>query len=242
MSFISGRRPTATRFRSRWKKWACPTRSSFVAIGKGEQFKPKFLAISPNNRIPAIVDPEGPDGEPISIFESGAILIYLGEKFGQFYPEDPRTRVAVNEWLFWQMANVGPIFGQNNHFRTYAKEKLPYAITRFVNETHRLFGVLDRRLDDREFVAGDYSIADMALSRGCGIGTGAASTSTSSRTCKRWHDAIAARPAVVKGLGIKAPADYGPRHGRRGAEGPVRPALSVAPAPQRRALFHHPGS
>jgi GSH-dependent disulfide-bond oxidoreductase len=179
----------------------------FVAIGKGDQFKPEFLAISPNNRIPAIVDPEGPDGKPISIFESGAILIYLGEKFGQFYPAHPRQRVAVNEWLFWQMANVGPIFGQNNHFRTYAKEKLPYAITRFVNETHRLFGVLDRRLAGRDFVAGDYSIADMALfpwmrnwdRRGIDI--------DEFQNVKRWHDAIAARPAVVKGLAIEAPSE-----------------------------------
>jgi GST-like protein len=184
-----------------------PYEIKFVAIGKGDQFKPAFLAISPNNRIPAIVDPEGPDGKPISIFESGAILMYLGEKFGQFYPADPRQRVAVNEWLFWQMANVGPIFGQNNHFRTYAKEKLPYAIDRFVNETHRLFGVLDRRLAGREFVAGDYSIADMALfpwmrnwdRRGVDI--------DEFENVKRWHDVIAARPAVVKGGSIKAPSD-----------------------------------
>ncbi len=184
-----------------------PYTVKFVAIGKGEQFKPEFLAISPNNRIPAIVDPEGPDSKPISIFESGAILIYLGVKFGRFYPEDPRTRVAVDEWLFWQMANVGPIFGQNSHFRTYAKEKLPYAITRFVNETHRLFGVLDKRLADRAFVAGDYSIADMALfpwlrnwdRRGIDI--------AEFQNVKRWHDEIAARPAVVRGLGIQAPSE-----------------------------------
>ena len=179
----------------------------FVAIGRGEQFKPAFLAISPNNRIPAIVDPDGPGGQPISIFESGAILIYLGEKFGRFYPRDPRTRVAVNEWLIWQVANVGPIFGQNNHFRTYAREKLPYAITRFINETHRLFGVLDKRLAAREYVVGDYSIADMALypwmrnwgRRGIEI--------EEFGNVKRWHDAVAARPAVVKGVAIKAPVE-----------------------------------
>ncbi len=179
----------------------------FVNIGKGEQFAPEFLAIAPNNRIPAIVDPEGPDGKPISVFESGAILIYLGEKFARFYPEDPRTRVAVNEWLMWQMANVGPIFGQTNHFRTYARQKLPYAIDRFVNETHRLFGVLDKRLAGRDFVAGDYSIADMALfpwirnweRRGIDI--------DEFDNVRRWHDAIAARTAVAKGLSIKAPVE-----------------------------------
>ena len=178
-----------------------------VNIGKGEQFTPAFLAISPNNRIPAIVDPEGPDGRPISVFESGAILIYLGEKFARLYPADRRTRVAVNEWLIWQVANVGPIFGQNNHFRTYAKEKLPYAITRFVNETHRLFGVLEKRLTGRAFVAGDYSIADIALfawmrnwdRRGIDI--------AEFENVKRWHDVIAARPAVIKGVAIKAPVD-----------------------------------
>ena len=182
-----------------------PYTTRFVNIGKGEQFAPDFLAISPNNRIPAIVDPEGPGGTPIAVFESGAIMVYLGEKFDRFYPKDVRARTAVNEWLFWQMANVGPIFGQNNHFRTYAREKLPYAITRFVNETHRLFGVLDRRLADRDFVADDYSIADMALfawlreweRRGIDIAEFA--------NVRRWHDVIDARPAVAAGLAIQAP-------------------------------------
>jgi GSH-dependent disulfide-bond oxidoreductase len=177
----------------------------FVNIGKGEQFEPEFLAISPNNRIPAIVDPEGPDGKPISVFESGAILTYLGRKFGRFYPSEERTRVAVDEWLAWQIANVGPVFGQNNHFRTYAKEKLPYAITRFLNETHRLFAVLERRLAGRDFVADDYSIADMALfgwlrnwqRRGIEI--------EEFPNVEAWHDRIAARPAVIKALEIKAP-------------------------------------
>ena len=178
----------------------------FVNIGKGEQFAPEFLAISPNNRIPAIVDPEGPDGKPISVFESGAILIYLGGKFGRFYPSEPRARVEVIEWLMWQVANVGPVFGHTNHFRNYAKEKVPYAITRFVDEAHRLFGVLDRRLADRAFVAGDYSIADIALfgwmrnwdRRGIDI--------IEFPNVKRWHDVIAARPAVVRGLAHQAPA------------------------------------
>ena len=180
----------------------------FVNIGKGDQFKPEFLAISPNNRIPAIVDPEGPDGKPISVFESGAILMYLGEKFGKFYPREARARVAVNEWVIWQMANVGPIFGQTNHFRNYAREKLPYAITRFVNEAHRLFGVLEKRLDGRDYVAGDYSIADMALfgwirnweNRGIDI--------AEFPNVKGWHDRIEARPAVKRALAIKAPTSF----------------------------------
>ena len=133
-----------------------------VDISKGEQFKPEFLAISPNNRMPAIVDHDGPGGKPISIFESGAILQYLGRKTGKFYPQDERGRVEVDQWLFWQMANLGPKAGEANHFRRYAPEKLPYAIERFTNEMNRIYGVMNTRLGDREFLAGRYSIADIA--------------------------------------------------------------------------------
>jgi GST-like protein len=139
-----------------------------VNIGKGEQFEPSFLAISPNNRMPAIVDPEGPDGQPISVFESGAILQYLGRKSGKFYGAGERERVEVEQWLFWQMAGLGPMAGQAHHFRNYAsaltpdQRQLAYGANRYTNEVHRLYGVLDKRLADREFVAGDYSIADMA--------------------------------------------------------------------------------
>lgn len=135
-----------------------------VNIGKGEQFDPAFLAIAPNNRIPAIVDHAPADGgDPISLFESGAILLYLAEKTGQFIPADLRGRAVVLEWLFWQMAGLGPMLGQNHHFSVYAPEKIPYAIERYVNETRRLYGVLDRRLEGREFIAGsEYTIADMA--------------------------------------------------------------------------------
>jgi len=179
----------------------------FIAIGRGDQFKPEFLKIAPNNKIPAIIDPEGPGGQPISIFESGAILAYLGRKFGKLYPTDERKRVAVDEWLFWQMAGVGPIFGNNHHFRNYAKEKIPYAIDRFVNETHRLYGVLNKRLEGREFVADEYSIADIAIfpwsrnaqNRGIDI--------EEFPNVKRWLAAIEARPAVQKGLAIKPPLD-----------------------------------
>src|SRR6478609_1369027 len=133
-----------------------------VNISRGEQFNPDFLKIAPNNRMPAIIDPQGPGGRPISIFESGAILQYLGRKTGKFYPADERARVAVDEWLFWQVGNLGPMAGQAHHFRIYAPEKIPYAIDRYTNECNRLYGVMDRRLADRDFLGGDYSIADMA--------------------------------------------------------------------------------
>src|SRR3954447_17082087 len=140
-----------------------PYRITPVNIGKGEQFNPEFLAISPNNRIPAIVDEDPKDGAaPISVFESGAILLYLAEKTGKFIPSDIRGRVEVLQWLFWQIGGLGPMAGQNHHFGTYAPEKIPYAIDRYRNETNRLYGVLNKRLADRPFLAGDYSIADMA--------------------------------------------------------------------------------
>jgi len=134
-----------------------------VNIGKGEQFEPDFLKISPNNRMPAIIDPDGPDGKPVSVFESGAILQYLGRKTGQFYPADERARIEVEQWLFWQMGGLGPMAGQAHHFRNYAPEKIEYGINRYTDEVHRLYGVLDTRLKDRDYVAGDYSIADMAI-------------------------------------------------------------------------------
>ena len=140
-----------------------PYRIVPVNIGSGEQFKPEFLAISPNNRMPAIVDhAPADDGRPLSVFESGAILMYLAEKIGEFLPESPRHRAEVSQWLFWQMGGLGPMLGQNHHFSHYAPEKIPYAIERYVKETNRLYYVADRRLADREFLAGDYSIADMA--------------------------------------------------------------------------------
>lgn len=133
-----------------------------VAIGKGEQFRPDFLKISPNNRIPAIVDPDSPGGRPISVFESGAILQYLGRKTGKFYPANARQRVEVEEWLFWQVGGLGPMGGQANHFLNYAPEPIEYARKRYTDEVNRLFGVMDSRLATRQFLAGQYSIADMA--------------------------------------------------------------------------------
>ena len=134
-----------------------------INIGAGDQFGEDFLKISPNNKIPAIVDPEGPDGQPISLFESGAILVYLAGKTGRFLPDGDRAKFEVLQWLMFQMGGVGPMLGQCHHFRIYAPEKIPYAIDRYTNEAKRLYGVLDRRLADHDYVAGDYSIADIAI-------------------------------------------------------------------------------
>jgi GST-like protein len=173
-----------------------------VNIGKGDQFQPEFLAISPNNKMPAIVDPEGPDGQPISVFESGAILQYLGRKTGMFYPADERKRVEVDQWLFWQMGGLGPMAGQTHHFRIYAPEKVPYAIDRYTNETHRLYGVLNKRLADREFVAGDYSIADMAIVGWAKLWERQGQDIAEFPHMKRWLDKVLARPAVQRGLAV----------------------------------------
>lgn len=139
-----------------------PYEIAYVNIGRGEQFEPDFLAIAPNNRMPAIVDPDGPDGKPISVFESGAILQYLGRKTGKFYPTVKRARTEVDQWLFWQMGGLGPMAGQAHHFRQYAPEQIAYAVDRYTDECNRLYGVMNKRLADKRFLAGDYSIADMA--------------------------------------------------------------------------------
>ena len=179
-----------------------PYEVKYVNIGKGEQFAPDFLKIAPNNRMPAIVDPEGPGGAPISVFESGAILQYLGRKFGKFYPSDERVRVQVEEWLFWQVGGLGPMAGQANHFRNYAPEKIEYGINRYTNEVNRLYGVMDKRLAEREFLAGEYSIADMAS---IGWVTGFERQGQDLGefpNLKRWYDAIMARPAVVRAVAV----------------------------------------
>jgi len=167
-----------------------------VNIGKGEQFDPAFLAIAPNNRIPAIVDHAPPDGgAPLAMMESGAILLYLAGKTGRFYPHDLRGRAEVVQWLFWQMAGLGPMAGQAHHFLHYAPEPIPYAIDRYVRETGRLYGVLDKRLADREFVAGDYSIADMACYPWV-LPERQRQDLDDFPHLKRWKETIAARPAV----------------------------------------------
>ena len=171
-----------------------------VNISKGEQFDPEFLKISPNNRIPAIVDlaPAG-GGAPISLFESGAILLYLAEKTGKFLPADTAGRAEVLQWLFWQMGGLGPMAGQNLHFSAYAPETIPYAIERYENETERLYGVLDRRLAGRGFVAGeDYSIADMAIYPWIATLERNRKRLDDFPDLKRWFDAIAARPATIR--------------------------------------------
>ncbi|MEH2437249.1 MAG: glutathione binding-like protein [Nostoc sp.] len=170
-----------------------------VNIGAGDQFKPEFLNISPNNRIPAIVDREPADGgAPISVFESGAILLYLAEKTGQLIPQDLRNRTQVLEWLFWQMAGLGPMAGQNHHFSAYAPEKIDYAINRYVNETGRLYGVLNKQLADREFVAGDYSIADIAAYPWIVPYERQSQNLEDFPNLKRWFEAIKARPATIR--------------------------------------------
>lgn len=173
-----------------------------VNIGKGDQFKPEFLAISPNNRMPASVDHDGPGGEPISIFESGAILQYLGRKFGKFYPTDERSRVKVEEWLFWQVGGLGPMSGQANHFRIYAPEKVPYGIDRYTNEVHRLYGVMNRQLATHEYLAGDYSIADIA-SIGWTKGYQRLGQDIAEFPhLKRWFDTMMEKPAVQRGIAV----------------------------------------
>ncbi len=183
-----------------------------VNIGGGDQFKPEFLAINPNHRIPAIVDHDGLGGRPVTLFESGAILIYLAEKAGRLIPADPLERLASLQWLMFQMGGVGPMFGQYNHFAAYAPEQLPYAIERYTNEVKRLHRVLDKRLADAEYLAGgEYSIADIATfpwvrnpeRRGIAL--------TDYPNVQRWHDAIAARPAVQRGVEVLA------EHRRQGA-------------------------
>ena len=174
----------------------------YVDIGRGAQFEPKFLEISPNNKMPAIVDPNGPGGKPVSVFESGAILTYLGRKYGRFYPSEERARIVVEEWLFWQMAGFGPMLGQNHHFAHYAPEKIPYAIKRYRDETHRLYGVLDRRLADWSYVAGEYSIADMAIVGWATSHERQGIDLAEFPNAKAWFERVMARPAVQRGLAI----------------------------------------
>jgi GST-like protein len=179
-----------------------PYEVKYVNIGKGEQFEPSFLKIAPNNRMPAIIDPEGPDGKPISVFESGAILQYLGRKFGKFYPSDERARVEADQWLFWQMGGLGPMAGQAHHFRQYAPEKIAYGIDRYTNEVNRLYGVMNRRLADREFLAGEYSIADMACIGWVKPYKNQGQDLEDFPNLKRWFETMLARPAVAKGISV----------------------------------------
>jgi GST-like protein len=176
-----------------------PYRIHPINISKDEQFQPEFLKVAPNNKIPAIIDDEpAGGGEPISVFESGAILLYLAEKTGRFIPSDLRGRVTTLEWLFWQVGGLGPMAGQNHHFNMFAAEKIPYAINRFIKETARLYGVLDRQLADREFVAGDYSIADMASYPWVVPYERQGQNLDDFPNLKRWFGTMKARQAVVR--------------------------------------------
>jgi GSH-dependent disulfide-bond oxidoreductase len=186
-----------------------PYRIHPINIGAGDQFKPEFLAISPNNKIPAIVDPEGPDGAPISIFESGAILKYLAEKFGIFYGSSWAERVKIDEWLFWQVGGFGPMLGQNNHFTLYAPEQVPYAIKRYRDESIRLYGVLDKQLarqaaEGRDYVAGaGYSIADIAIFDWSRSSERHGVKLDDVPAFAAWRARVEARPAVARALALK---------------------------------------
>ncbi len=184
-----------------------------VNIREGDQFKPEFLAISPNNRMPAIIDPDGPGGEPISVFESAAILMYLGRKSGRFYPADERQRALVEQWLIWSVAHLGPMSGQCGHFHVYApllvedQSQLVYSRDRFINEVNRLYGVLERRLEGRDYIAGDYSIADISAWPWTRSGERLGQNMDDFPNIRAWQARIGARPAVQ--AGVAAGADFG---------------------------------
>ena len=176
-----------------------------INIGAGDQFQPDFLKISPNNKIPALLDPEGPDGAPISLFESGAILLYLAAKTGKFLPKTDRAKYEVLQWLMFQMGGVGPMLGQTHHFRIYAPEKIPYAINRYTNETKRLYGVMDKQLASHRYIAGDkYTIADIAIFPWLRSWQNQGVDWADYPRLKKWFDEIAARPAVMRGVQVLA--------------------------------------
>jgi GST-like protein len=176
-----------------------------VNIGTGDQFAPEFLRISPNNKIPALVDPHGPDGKPISVFESGAILVYLAAKTGKFMPRSDRAKFEVLQWLMFQMGGVGPMLGQNHHFRLYAPEKIDYAINRYTNEAKRLYGVMDKQVSKTKFIAGNtYTIADMAIFPWLRNWQNQGIDWAEYPHLKHWFDTIAARPAVQRGVQVLA--------------------------------------
>jgi len=175
-----------------------------VNIGRGDQFKPEFLKISPNNRMPAIIDPEGPGGKPFAIFESGAILMYLAEKYGKLMPAETRRKYEVVEWLMFQMASVGPMLGQAHHFRLYAPEKLQYAIDRYTNEARRIYSVIDKRLGEVAYLAGEYSIADIAVYPWLVPHSMQGQNLDDTPNLKRWYEEIRSRPAVQRGFAVMA--------------------------------------
>ena len=200
--------PNGLKLKLFFEESGLPHRIIPVDLGKGEQFKPEFLAISPNNKIPALVDRAPADGgEPIVLFESGAMLLYLADKAGRFIPTDLRGRLEVTKWLFWQVGGLGPMAGQIGHFNVYAPEKVPYAIDRYTRETNRLYGVLDKRLAGRDFIAGDYSIADMACYPWIVPHQAHGQNLDAFPNLKRWFAAVQARPASQRAY-AKAPESY----------------------------------
>jgi GSH-dependent disulfide-bond oxidoreductase len=212
---------------------ALPFRTVTVNLGKGDQHKPDFLAISPNNKIPAIVDTQPADGgPPIPVFESAAILTYLADKTGRFIPSDERGRIETLEWLSWQVANLGPMAGQLGHFKAYAPEKIPYAIERYTRELERLYGVLDRRLKDREFIVGDYSIADMASYPWIVPHANQGLVLSDYPNLARWFNLIKARPATIQAY-VGVPVPYAPERAplsdeeRRNLFGAKPPGTSI---------------
>lgn len=186
-----------------------PYNINLIDIGAGDQFKPEFLKIAPNNRMPAIIDPEGPDGDPISIFESGVILQYLGRKTGQFYGKTERERIEIDQWLMWQMGGLGPMAGQAHHFLAYAPNMeppndIPYAKDRYRTETKRLYGVLDRQLEDKDYICGHYSIADMACWGWASLWQKQEQDLTEFPNMAKWLERCTARPAVMAGRAVAA--------------------------------------
>ena len=200
--------PNGLKMKLFFEESGLPHRVIAVDLGKGDQFKPEFLAISPNNKIPAMVDHDPVDGgEPLAFFESGAMLLYLADKIGRFIPTDPRGRLEVTKWLFWQVGGLGPMAGQIGHFNVYAPEKVPYAIDRYTRETNRLYGVLDQRLAGRDFIAGDYSIADMACYPWIVPHHAHGQSLEGFPDLKRWFEAVKARPATMRAY-ASAPESY----------------------------------
>jgi GST-like protein len=202
IDFYSWATPNGRKISIALEEMGLPYTLHKVDISKGEQFAPEFLAISPNNKIPAIFDPDGPGGSSISVFESGAILIYLAEKSGKFLPKDERGRLLALQWLMFQMGGLGPMLGQTHHFLHFAPEKVPYAIERYKAEAKRLYGVLNKRLGEADFLAGDYSIADMAAYPWIAVHARQEIVISEFPHVARWLSAVGSRPAVQKGMGV----------------------------------------